>query len=292
MKDPKFVEVGGIRTRYFEAGEGEPLVLIHGGNIAGYSHSYDWSLNFDELGKHFHVYALDKLGQGHTDIPRKDADYTMAATIEHVHGFLAAAGIRKAVLVGHSRGALPAARIAIDHPELVGALVIVDTNTLAADHPSTPKDFYTNVWANPPPVLDAAYARREADANSWSRDHITPDFVDAWLQVSLLPKTEEAARKMKALSDKQFLPDLQRQKYDTLDLIREGRLKAPTLVVWGLNDPSAPIVLGHQLFQQIAFALPRAQLHVFNHAGHYVYREHPRDFDRVLIDFVRAADGS
>ncbi len=70
MEKPKFRNVDGIRTRYYEAGIGEPLVLIHGGSFGSYYSADHWSLNFDGLSKHFHVYAFDKLGQGYTDNPR------------------------------------------------------------------------------------------------------------------------------------------------------------------------------------------------------------------------------
>ena len=68
LLDEKFIDVSGIRTRYFEKGEGDPLVLFHGGEF-GYKASSDcaddWDLNFDGLSKWFHVYAVDKLGQGY-----------------------------------------------------------------------------------------------------------------------------------------------------------------------------------------------------------------------------------
>lgn len=289
MKDPKFIDVDGIKTRYFEAGKGEPLLFIHGGHFGSYYSAYHWNLNFDDLSAHFHVYALDKIGQGHTDNPKSDADYTMTKTIEHVYQFIRAVGIQKAVLMGHSRGALPAARIAADHPELVKAVVIVDTNTLAADHPSTPTNFYTKLDENAPPTPDEEFVRREPEANSYSKAHITPDFVAEMLSIARLAKIQEAKKKMEHLLNRQFLPDAKKKKYETLDMIRDGRLKAPTLILWGLNDPSAPIVLGHQLFQHIAYAVPRTQFHVFNHAGHYVFREHARELDRVIVDFVQAS---
>jgi 2-hydroxy-6-oxonona-2,4-dienedioate hydrolase len=130
MQNPKFVTLGGVRTRYFEAGTGEDLVLIHGGKFGTFYSAYHWSLNFDELSKHFHVYAFDKLGMGDTDNPKSDADYTMVAVIEHARAFVQTLGIKNATLAGHSRGALPAARIAVDHPELVKALIIFDSSTL------------------------------------------------------------------------------------------------------------------------------------------------------------------
>jgi pimeloyl-ACP methyl ester carboxylesterase len=234
------------------------------------------------------VYAPDKLGQGHTDNPKTDGEFTMTSTIEHIHGFMRAVDARGAVLVGHSRGALPAARIAVDHPELVKALVIIDTRTLSPDHPSTPPDFYAALRQDAPAIPDEAYVRREPDANSYSKDHVTKDFLDEALKIARLPKTQVASDKMVRLLKTQFLPDVRQRKYETLDMIRDGRLGVPTLVVWGLNDPSAPIVLGYRLFELLGLSVPRAELHVFNHSGHYPFREHADEFDRLLVDFVDA----
>lgn len=289
MKNPKFVDVDGIKTRYFEAGKGDPLVFIHGGHFGSTYNAYHWSLNFDDLSSDFHVYALDKLGQGHTDNPKSDADYTMTKAIEHVYNFLRALKLEKAILMGHSRGALPAARIAADHPELVKAVVLVDTNTLAADHPSTPTNFYAKLDENPPPTPNEEFVRREPEANSFSKNHITPDFVEEMLTIARLPKMLVAQKKMEHLLTKQFLPDARKKKYETLDMIRDGRLKAPTLIFWGLNDPSALIVLGYEMFQHISQAVSRTQFHVFNHAGHYVFREHAREMDRMIVNFVQSS---
>jgi 2-hydroxy-6-oxo-6-(2'-carboxyphenyl)-hexa-2,4-dienoate hydrolase len=289
MENPKFVDVNGIKTRYFEAGNGESLVLIPGGQMASWYSAYHWSLNFDDLREHFHVYAVDKLGQGYTENPKSDADYTMTATIEHVYNFLGTVGIQRAILMGHSRGALPAARIAVDHPEMVRALVILDTNTLAADHPSTPVNFYTKLGENPPLTPNEEFVCREPEANSYSRGHITRDFVEEMLKIALLPKTMEARRKYykERLLDSRFLPDMRKRKYETLDKIRDGGLKAPTLIIWGLNDMSAPVVLGYELFQHISMVVDRTQLHVFNQAGHYVFREHAREVNRLVVEFLQ-----
>ena len=285
MENPKFVDVDGIKTRYFEAGSGEALVLIHGGHFGSYYCADAWGLNLGPLSKHFHVYALDKLGQGFTDNPKSDADYTMPATIEHTYRFLRAVGIQKATLLGHSRGALPAARIAVDHPDLVKAVIIIDTNTLAPDDPSTPKDFYLKLDANPPLVPDREFVCREPKANSFSSSHITDEFAEAMLKVALLPKVQEARKKVEGLLNP-LLSSIRETKDETLDLIKAGRLKAPTLIVWGFNDPSAPIKLGWDLLHIIAPAVERTRLHVINHAGHYVFREHPDELRRQIVGFV------
>ena len=287
MENPKFVDVNGIKTRYFEGGSGETLVLVHGGHFGSYYNAYHWSRNFDHLCARFHVYALDKLGQGFTDNPKSDADYTMGAVIEHLYGFLRAAGIQRATLLGHSRGALPVTRIAVDHPEMAQALIILDSNTLAPDDPSTPVNFYLKLEEGAPPTPDKEFVSREPIANSFSREHITADFVEEMLKIALLPKTLEVRNKMARLLGAQFLPDVKKRKYDTLDLVKSGRLKAPTMIVWGFDDPSAPLKLGFDLLQITGPVVGQTRFHVFNHAGHYLFREHPLELNRLITDFVK-----
>ncbi|MBI2822724.1 MAG: alpha/beta hydrolase [Acidobacteria bacterium] len=287
MGNAKFVDVDGIRTRYFEAGSGENLVLIHGGRFGFPSYSADvWGLNFEGLSRHFHVYAFDKLGMGYTDNPKSDADYSKSAMIRHAYGFIRKMGIQRTSLMGHSMGAFVVARIAVEHPELVKCLIPLDSNTLAPEDPSTPRDFYDKIVAGEPPVPTAEYVRREPDANSYSNAHVTSEYVQEILRIALLPKTKEATDKAKVLNP-QFFADLQRLKPETLDWIRAGRLKAPTLILWGFNDPSAPVILGMHLLKVIAPAVPRTGFHVFNQAGHYVFRERAPEMNRLVTDFIK-----
>ena len=82
MRGERFVDVDGIRTRYFDKGSGELLVLFHGSHLGtndACESALDWELNYDSLAEWFRVIAVDKLGQGHTDNPKRDEDYTMAA---------------------------------------------------------------------------------------------------------------------------------------------------------------------------------------------------------------------
>src|SRR5688572_8477398 len=133
----RFVDVSGTPTRYYEDGTGEPLVLFHGGEY-GHLYSLDsWSLVLPALARHFHVYAVDRLGQGHTGNPPTD-DYTYAPMLRHTIGFLDALGIRDAHLAGHSRGGLLISAIAFARPELARSLVIVNSGSLSPDDPNYP----------------------------------------------------------------------------------------------------------------------------------------------------------
>jgi 2-hydroxy-6-oxo-6-(2'-carboxyphenyl)-hexa-2,4-dienoate hydrolase len=288
MDNANFVDLDGVRTRYFEAGKGDNLVLIHGGKFGTFYSAYHWSLNFHELSKHFHVYAFDKLGMGDTDNPKSDADYTMGAVIDHAWAFIRTLEIKAVTLAGHSRGALPAARIAVDHPELVKALVIFDSNTLPAEDPSMSYDFYTKLEIGAPPIPDRAFILKEPIANSYSEEHISEDFVQEMLRIGRLPKTIEARKKMEPFLEAVFLPSMREKKCETLKLIEAGRLKAPTLIIWGVNDQSSPMKLGINLLQVIGKVLDRTEFHAFNHAGHYVFREHAQKVNLLITSFVNS----
>ncbi len=98
MGKVKFVDVDGVKTSYFEGGSGEAMVLVHGGSFGSTVSANCWSPIFDDLAAHFHVYVIDKLGQGYTDNPLKDADYTMDAVTRHIHDDYVEAELRVALL--------------------------------------------------------------------------------------------------------------------------------------------------------------------------------------------------
>ncbi len=281
-----FVDVGGLRTRYYEAGRGEPLVLLHGGQFSSYYSLDSWSLNLPTLAEHFHVYAVDKLGQGYTDNPPTVRDYSFDALLRHTLGWLGAVGITAAHLVGHSRGALLAACLAQAQPGLARTLTIVDSDSLAPSDPThQPGVFYDALDAQAKGPPTAASVRLEPDAQAYSREQVTDDFVARMLEIALLPKTREARRQMRDLKDRVWRPSLMRVKEDALRRIDAEGLPCPTQVIWGFDDRSAPRRLGLALFERIAARTPRAELHLLNQVGHYSFREQPAAFHRLLCAF-------
>ena len=111
MQDPKFIDVNGIATRYFEAGQGEPVVLVHGGQFGWFNCATDWDLNFDGLANDFRVFALDRIGQGHSDNPRDPSEYLLGTASQHLYDFMQAVGLERAHLIGHSRGGYGVTRV-------------------------------------------------------------------------------------------------------------------------------------------------------------------------------------
>ena len=191
---------------------GEPLVLVHGGQWPSTASADTWAPIFDHLAAKFHVYAVDKLGMGFTDNPKTEADFSMDAITDHTYGFIQAAGIRRAVLVGHSRGALPVARIAADHPDLVSHLVILDSNTLAPPDPNTPERIDPEADREPPSREELKRARFTSN-QSVVKDYLTDTYLEAEYRIAHLPKIKEVHARFNAARDKWVRenPELVRQ---------------------------------------------------------------------------------
>jgi 2-hydroxy-6-oxo-6-(2'-carboxyphenyl)-hexa-2,4-dienoate hydrolase len=285
----RFVDVDGVRTRYYEDGAGDPLVLMSGGEFFGSLYSLDaWSLNLPVLARDFHVLALDKLGQGHTDNPRSEAEYTFEALVQHTYDWLRAVGLTSGVhLVGHSRGALLAAVLALEYPGLVKSTVIVDSSTLAPEDPRYPSlVFYAEVEKRiPPGPPSPATVRAEADAQAFNPAQVTDDFVGRMYQIALLPQREESQRRRASVAPNVWMPSLTRRRQETVRIIEEQGLPTRTLVIWGFNDRSAPLPLGVDLFSRICQKTAQAEMHILRGAGHYSYRDQYEAFNRTLTSY-------
>ena len=171
----KYVDVKGIRTRYFEAGIGEPLLLIHGSHYGKYCSANDWDLNIDSFAKSFHVFAVDKIGGGFTDNPKSDEEYVIGTTVQHAYDFLDTMKIDSAHVVGHSRGGYTVCRLALEHPEVVKTLVIVDSATLV----DGARSLY-NEWDRLASLISDIRERYRylVAVNSFGSEHITDGFVE------------------------------------------------------------------------------------------------------------------
>ena len=115
------VEVEGLPIHYLTAGEGPPLVLLHG---AG-DNALDWQWGLPDLAATHRVYAPDLPGS--PDSARPTADYSPAFFERFVANFLDALDIERAVVAGNSLGGLVALRLSLSKPARVTALVLVDS---------------------------------------------------------------------------------------------------------------------------------------------------------------------
>ena len=300
MNESGFVDVDGISTHYFEAGQGEPLLLLHGSSFGEPDASaQEWEPVFHRFARDFRVLAIDKIGQGLTDNPKEDSDYLIGATVDHACAFIRALGLDQCHVVGHSRGGYTVCRMALEHPELTASIVIVDSGTLMG--PSD--DFYDNLARQVSSVRDLREVYRLLiEANSFSDEHVTDEMLDTIVELSRLTKMVEAASKMgpgplpasgstvdKASVGTRFLRDIVEKREETHAWIRAGGLRVPTLVIWGRDDPSAPLARhGLDCMNLILPNNPESQMHVLGQAGHYCFREQPQAFVAAVTGFIRS----
>ena len=148
--------------------------------------------------------------------------------------FLDALDIAPAHIVGHSRGGYLAARVAIERPDLVRTIVIVDSATLMQ-----PITFYQDIADAAPHFDDRRELSKYLTAqNSFGTDHITDEWTDGKMRMDALDSVQRATAKNAELQG-QFDDNLAAMQHEIHDRIRAGDLQCPTLVVWGLEDPSA-----------------------------------------------------
>src|SRR5690606_16948185 len=115
------VRVGDIDLRYHEAGEGEPLLLLHG---LGGSH-LDWEYQIPFFATRYRVLAPDLRGFG--DSPRGRGRMSVRGHALDIAAFLDAMGIERCHLIGHSMGGAIAQQLALDQPQRVERLVIANS---------------------------------------------------------------------------------------------------------------------------------------------------------------------
>jgi pimeloyl-ACP methyl ester carboxylesterase len=116
-----YVEANGLRVYYETCGEGEPLLLIHGGTAT----SGSWASHLPAFAQHFRVFAPDSRGHGRTDNPAGELGYRQMA--DDVAAFIDALGLRKPLVLGYSDGGQIALELGMRYPGLARALVLGGT---------------------------------------------------------------------------------------------------------------------------------------------------------------------
>jgi pimeloyl-ACP methyl ester carboxylesterase len=117
----KYVEASGLRVYYETHGEGEPLLLIHGGTAT----SQSWASHLPAFAGHFRVFAPDSRGHGRTDNPAGELGYRLMA--DDVAALIDVLGLQRPLVLGYSDGGQIALELGMRYPGLAKALVLGGT---------------------------------------------------------------------------------------------------------------------------------------------------------------------
>ena len=288
----RVIDVQGIETRYFDFGEGPPLLLVHGGQAGGSNNNAEkWEQNVPGLAEHFRVIALDRLAQaGTANLPLAEdyADY-FARDAEHLEAFVVALGLNDLALVGHSQGGWPVTALALNRPELVDCLVNVDTVMVPDDMTLMRQALsflmYESGFVHPPEGPTFYSARRSIALRSPSGNNITPEKAQRVVDQFSLPKTRIARDHMAAARMTPLHPSFQALKQEAYDRIAAGGLSARNLVIWGGKDPQVPLGLGELFNEMLVQAGVSTTLEVMPDAGHAPFIEFPVLFNDLIINY-------
>lgn len=278
----RFAELpSGTRLHYHEAGDpaADTVLLLHGGG-PGASAWSNFGRTLGVLAERFHVLAVDQVGFGRSSKPTEFAKQFFAASADALAELLDTLGIARAHCVGNSLGGGTAVRLALDHPDKAGRLVLMapgglQLNVFSSDPTEGIKKLYA--FAAPPgPSKEklADFLRTLV----FDQSMITDELVEERFQYAADPETLAS---MRAMGASFMRPGAAEQSM----LWREAyKLRQRVLLVWGREDRVNPLdgaLVGLKL-------IPRAQLHVFGGCGHWAMLEKFDEFNRITADFLGA----
>lgn len=265
----RWVKLGAIRTHYVEAGDGPPVLLIHGGG-PGSSGEYGWGPVIPALARRFRVLAIDQLGFGETDKPT-GIDYGEQDRVGLVAAFVDTLCLAPVRLVGNSMGAYVAVRHALDHPDEVQRIFMLGSGTLAQ---AMGLEFKPPRWE----YLGTKESLREG-LQSTLLHPVSDELVEGRLRLARLPGSAEAHQAQMAYNRRLRQEPNLRQRFMVAD--RLPQLTIPMRMLWGAQDRFAPVELAHQLEK----LLPNVDFEILEGAGHQCQHDAPDEVARRIAEF-------
>jgi pimeloyl-ACP methyl ester carboxylesterase len=272
------LEVDGLRVRCLTAGAGgPPTLLLHGGGFDSAEFSYGRVVG--PLSRGRRVFAPDWPGFGGSDKP--DLDYDLAYYVDFLDHLMDALGLARAALIGISMGGGAALGFALNKPERVEKLVLVDSYGLGREIPRGRLGYFL---ARTPLVADLIYAlmrrsRRILRLGLLSIVHdrrtVTDDLTE---EAHALLSEPDSGRAFRSFRANEVRWDGLRTDFSD----RLGEITAPTLIIHGAHDRAVPVAWARRAHRR----LPNSELRVFHGCGHWPPRECPEEFNRVVEDFL------
>ena len=265
---------GRIRTSagdiaYLRKGSGPPLLLLHGIPTS----SYLWRDVIDPLSGTFDVLAPDLLGYGDSD-KRLDADLSIAAQARYMVAFMESLGVHQAAVVGHDIGGGVAQLMAVDEPDRVARLILIDS-------------IVDNNW----PVPDIARLKEPA----WDQILVDRDLRPGFRKGLTEGTTAEGVVSDDLVNEiaRPFSDQGTRRAYlraaralNNRDLVSRSKhiqeIQTPTLILWGANDR----FLEPRWAEVLKGKLADASVEIIDPGGHFLPLDRPDAVVRAIVGFL------
>lgn len=254
---------------YLRQGQGPAVLLLHG--IP--SSSYLWRDVIDPLSATFEVLAPDLLGYGDSD-KRLDADLSIAAQARYMVAFMETLGVHQAAVIGHDIGGGVAQLMAVDEPQRVARLILIDS---AVDN-NWPVPVIARLkeaaWDHIMVNIDMRKGLREGlEKGMATPGRVTDEVVDEWTRpFQDLGGRRAYLRAARALNNRDLLS---RSKH-----IEE--IETPTLILWGANDA----FLEPRWAEVLQRKLRNSTVEIIDPGGHFLPLDRPDAVVEVVTRFL------
>jgi proline iminopeptidase len=289
-----FVDAGGVLIYYKALGNGEPLVVVHGGPGASHDYFLPYLL---PLAKSNRLIFIDERGSGRSQKLEDPSGYTVENMVEDVEDLRVALGLGKINLLGHSYGGVLAEAYALKYQEHISHLILCST------FHSTKQlnDVFVQMKASMAPELRARIDKMEqaglfGNGKEYEKRRYTTDYmVAAWGEgyfPYLYGKHPDPTFDPAAMgnmswdlyrtmwgSHGEFVVDGNLTSVEYAD--RLGTIKVPTLITVGDHDEVAPSIA-----QDMNAKIPGSKLVVLPDSGHMTFVDQPELFLKTVDEFV------
>ncbi len=239
-----------------------PIVFLH-----GFADSWrSFELVLSHLPESIHAYAVTQ--RGHGDASRPATGYSVRDFAADLAAFMDELQVRTGVIVGHSMGSAVALRFAIDEPERTLGLVLVSASPTMRGTEATRK-FWDSTVSKLTDPIDASFVRGMTESMLVQR------VPDAFLEAAIQEGLKVPAFVWKAAFESRW----RREGDYSVEL---GKIRSPTLIVWGDRDARYP----RSEQDALASAIGGSRLLVYQGAGHFLHWEEPARFASDLVAFV------
>lgn len=274
------ITVHGHEISYRTGGEGPVVLLIHG--MAGSSST--WLPILDDLGRHVTYLAPDLPGHGRSDKPR--GDYSLGAQASILRDLLVALGHERATIVGQSLGGGIAMQLAYQYPERCERLVLVCAGGLGEEVMPVLRGLTAPGLEYVLPIVFQPFIRSSIETvTGWFGKvglRPAPATVEMWRAYTSLIDGDTRTAFLHTLRS---VVDVKGQRVSARDRLYLTE-QMSTLIVWGEEDPIIPVSHAHGAHA----AMPGSRLEIMDGLGHFPHCEDPKEFARILLDFIATTE--
>lgn len=277
-----FMTINGSEVYYKTMGEGEPLLVIHGGPVLDYSYFLP---HLESLAKDYELIFYDQRASGRSSVEIDSATMNLAGFVEDIEQIRQKLGYDRLNVFGHSWGGLIAMKYAIAHDEKVNHLILSNSMApSAADWQAENLEAAKNINEEDQRRLDVIVSSgllRSAEPVPYIKEMMMLSFKSQMFDGKNIDKLNlyipEDFQQRSAVFGL-LGPDL-----GAYDLYADlSKVKSPTLVLFGQSEAAVEM---HA--QKMTSSIPNGKLEVIEKSGHFPFIENPAAFDKAVKRFLR-----